>query len=306
MGTWGTSIDENDTYNDIQRDFLDLYNQGNPLDEIYSEFLSDEDFEEIPEESHDFWFAIADLLWQCKGLNDKVFKVVQDIIESKSDLNYWKETNGNDEDIKERENELNKFLEKISTQKKRAKRRVKKKLFDSLFNKGDVITFKLTNNNYGLALVIDDENGIKTESGKNLIVISDFESIDRPTIKEVKKANVKYFVMDYEPVKPRVAIGDFGKMSWEFFPEKRIDIETIGNLKVKTLGFSYNSMAFMWNHLQLWSGKDKNEIQVSNRLKLKDFIIVENVEIKLSDIIKIIGFIVIIILGIIKILGIKN
>ena len=174
MGTWGTSIEDNDTYNDIKAEFLDFYNDGVSLDEIYSEFISDEDFEEVPEESHDFWFAIADLLWQCKGLNDKVLNVVKSIIESKSDLIYWKETNGDDEDIIEREIELNQFLKKISIPKKTAKRRVKKKLYDSLFKKGDVLTFKLENNNYGVALVIDDEKGIKTESGKNLIVLFDF------------------------------------------------------------------------------------------------------------------------------------
>lgn len=274
MGTWGTSIEENDTYNDIEREFLDLYNQGVSLEKIYSEFISDEDFEEVPEESHDFWFAIADLLWQCKGLNAKVHKVVQSIIESKSDLNYWKETNGIDEDIKEREKELNHFLEKISIPKKRAKRRVKKILHDSLFKKGDLLTFKLENKSYGIALVIDDENGIKTESGKNLIVLSDFESIDKPKLNEIKQANVQYFQRNgSDKEKPREVIADFSKMSWELFPEDRIEIEVLTNFNVKNLDFSYNRMAFMWNNLPFWSGRNIKEIQVENRLKFKDFII---------------------------------
>ena len=95
-------------------------------------------------------------------------------------------------------------------------------------------------------------------------------------------------------------------MNWELFPEKRIEIQIITNINVKSLNFNYLEMYFNWRDLPSGSRKNPNRIEVDNRLKFNDFIIDEDVEIDIFTIIKIIGFIVIIILGIIKILGIIN
>ncbi len=285
MGTWGTNIEDSDTYYDVKREFLDLYNQGVSVETLYSEFITEEDLTEISEESHDFYFAVADLLWQCKGLKEELFNVVKNIIESGVDLIYWQDTNGNEYDIKERKIELNKFLEKISVPKISAKKRIKKKLYESLFKKGDLITFRLKNNNYGVALVIDDDKGIKTESGKNLIVLSDFEATKKPTmnnIKEIKNAHVQYETR-YRETYPFAVIADFSKMSWELFPTKRVKIEIITNLNIKTLNFTYNNMGLGWNLLPIWSEKNTSEIQIGNKLKFKNFIIKDNLVVKIKN-----------------------
>jgi hypothetical protein len=65
MGAWGVEINDNDTYLDIKGEFLDMYNENVPIDKIYEHFLKYIDFNNIEEDTQDFWFAILDLLWQC-------------------------------------------------------------------------------------------------------------------------------------------------------------------------------------------------------------------------------------------------
>jgi len=48
---------------------------------------------------------------------------------------------------------LLKFLEKLKTSKDKPQKRVKKKLYDSIFRKGDCLTYLMDNGNYGGAFV---------------------------------------------------------------------------------------------------------------------------------------------------------
>jgi hypothetical protein len=115
MGNWGINIEDSDTYLDVEAEFLEQLSEGISKKEIYHYFLGDEDFEDISEETHDWWFAIADLFWKIGYLDKKVFKVVKTIIETKADLEYWRDCDADEEDILERADHLNAFLNKIST-----------------------------------------------------------------------------------------------------------------------------------------------------------------------------------------------
>ena len=86
MGEWGTAIDENDTYLDVKSEFEELYNKGKDLNDIYKEFISEDDFDIDAEETYEWWFAIADMLWHYKILDKKVYTFIKKIIESKKDL----------------------------------------------------------------------------------------------------------------------------------------------------------------------------------------------------------------------------
>lgn len=275
MGTWGTGIEDNDTYLDIKDEFLALYNQGEAIENIYSKFVSDKVFNEISGETHDFWFALADFLWQTKGLNNTVFNLVKNIIETKSNLKYWEETNENYEDIKEREKELNQFLIKISTPKKRAKRRFKKKLYKSLFKKGDIIIFKTNYGHYGISLIIDDEFDNPSESGRNLVVVTDFESIEKPNLNSIdlNKIEVIYILHKYiTHTEENPYIGDLSAHSWYLFIEEQFNIDVIGNIEVTSLNFRLNQMAFNWTSLLKYSRKLNNKTENNIRLKLIDFV----------------------------------
>ncbi len=268
MGTWGVDISDNDLYKDIEHEFLELYNEGIDVNTITQNIIKKYDESlDSDEDSNNFWFAIADLQWQCKSLDEKVFDKVRDIIESKNDLELWRDLDSSESDIIKREQKLNKFLIKISTVKKTAKKRIKKKLYNSIFKKGDCLVFKLENGKYGGALVIDDEEN--TEYGLNLIAISNLEKEQKPNLNDLKKASLKYYSdgrIIEEYYYPRISY-----FYAKFYSEESIEMEisVIGSLKIKNKKLKGSSWMHWESLTQIWDVEDK---KIKTRLKISDFI----------------------------------
>lgn len=163
MGTWGTSIASNDTYLDIYGDFFLQYNKGKDVKEI-SKYLQNVNRETINEndsaDCHNFWFALAMAQWETKALDLETLNKVKKIIETGDDLKQWKELGAGVTEIAKRQKALNNFLTKISLEKAKPRPRTKTK--PPLFQKGDCVTFKLQNRNYGGVVILeacfDEEN----------------------------------------------------------------------------------------------------------------------------------------------------
>lgn len=165
MGSWGTGISSNDTFADIYDDFFDYYNDGMSVKEITEELINlNWEISDIPEDENNFLFAIALAQWECKELDESVFKRVEYIINSKSDLKLWKESGASNADLKKREKALEKFLEKLKSEKKTAKKRKPKTFINSIFKKGDCLTYVMKNGNYGGAFVLTDEENTRSRS----------------------------------------------------------------------------------------------------------------------------------------------
>src|SRR5690606_16119900 len=111
----------------------------------------------IEEDAPNFWFAIANAQWECKALDKEVFLKVEHIINSGEDIRIWKELDASPADLKTRDKVLNKFLSKLQTEKDKPRKRTKKKLYNSIFKKGDSLVYKMDNGNYGGAYVLTDE-----------------------------------------------------------------------------------------------------------------------------------------------------
>lgn len=127
MGTWGTGLDENDTFGDIYDSFFELYDNGLSVSEI-TKRLSVEFQETIdePDDSDNFWFALAKAQWECKALDQAVFLKVKEIIGSGQNLKVWKDLDASDEDLQERKVVLDQILETISVEKSEPRPREKK------------------------------------------------------------------------------------------------------------------------------------------------------------------------------------
>jgi len=168
MGTWGTSIHDNDAFADIYREFFNLYNKGEQS-EIISKKIIDDNWEilEIEEEKNNLWFAIALAQWETKSLDPKILSKVDDIISSGADLKTWIELGATEEDIKRRKITLEKFLEKIKSDKIKAKPRKRTKAKTPIFATGDCLVFKMSNGNYGGAVVLASD--YNPETAYNLI-----------------------------------------------------------------------------------------------------------------------------------------
>lgn len=269
MGTWGTGIKSNDTSGDIYDDFFKLYNEGKTVKEI-SEKLITENKELIEDkyDSNNFWFALALCQWESKQLETSLFEKVKKIIESKTDLVIWKELDATDADIKEREIELNKFLTKLQTEKKVAKKIVKTKYYNSIFIKGDCFIFKMIDGNYGGAFVLTDEQN--TEVGTNFIALTDISKIEKPTLDDFKKANVyvrretdvNHLFAKFGKIKIEINdIPQIGMVNAIDFKKEKIEFEKIGNLKLYKqykIGNSYRGIPLN-QLLQILPNKENDE-----------------------------------------------
>jgi len=128
MGNWSNRIDGNDTFQDIYRAFFDLYNQGKDPNEVSEQIQEDfaAMFEDYDDRNNSL-FGLAFAQWETKSLDSSVYKKVKEIIETGADLEVWKGLGADVKTIKQRQTLLDKFLIKISTEKEKAKRRVKSK-----------------------------------------------------------------------------------------------------------------------------------------------------------------------------------
>lgn len=189
MGTWGTAISSNDTYADIYGEFFDLYNEGHTVAEISKKIISaNQDIINKKDCSNDFWFAVAKAQWECKQLDKELLDRVTDIIKTGADLEVWRESGSNEKDIAKRKNVLDKFLANLQTERPKAKTRKKKIIRQPVFEKGDCLTFKLANGNYGGAVVLES---IKDSSeGCNLIATTRINLFNKPTKRDFEQAEV--------------------------------------------------------------------------------------------------------------------
>lgn len=237
MGVWGTGISSNDTFADIYEQFIDLYNEGLSVPEI-TKRLIDENQETInlPEDATNFWFALAYGQWECKALDSDVLLKVDHIIQTGEDLRIWEELDASPADLKAREKVLTKFLVKLQTEKEKPRKRSKKKLYDSIFKKGDCLIYKMDNGNYGGAFVLTDEQG--SQVGENYIAITTIDKADKPTLDDFKNAEVyvkRVKEISIKGTKMREKWVDqpqIGGFSALLFKRHNVDIEVIGQLPI--------------------------------------------------------------------------
>ncbi|MGN7784449.1 hypothetical protein ACTJIJ_07980 [Niabella sp. 22666] len=128
MGTWNTKISGNDTFQDIYQNFFALYNQGqDPADiskQIQGKFA--EMFNDYDDKNNSL-FGLALAQWETKSLSNNIYKQVKEIIEIGNDLEVWKELGADNKTLEKRKKELQKFLTQISTEREKAKRRIRPK-----------------------------------------------------------------------------------------------------------------------------------------------------------------------------------
>lgn len=189
MGTWGTAIKDNDAFADIYSEFFDLYNKGGQPD-IISKKVIDDNWEilEIKEERNSLWFALALAQWETKSLDPKVLSTVENIINSGEDLKIWLDLGASEQNIQKRKIALDKFLEKIKSDRPKATPRKRAKSKTPIFTTGDCLVFKLANGNYGGAVVVATDNN--PETAYNLVATTRLNQSTKPTLIEFENAEV--------------------------------------------------------------------------------------------------------------------
>lgn len=234
MGSRSTAIKDSDAFADIYGEFYDLYDKGyEPQDITLKLMINYAEILEIEEEKNDFWFAIALAQWETKSLDTKVLSTVDYIITSGADIKLWQDLGATDHDLKKRKQALDKFLEKVKSDRLKAKERKKIKLKTAIFKTGDCLTFKLKNGNYGAAIVIETND--KSQVASNLIATTRLNLKVIPTIAHIKDAEilVKNFAhFWFEETEVHWYMPDFYKKDYSN------SVKLIGNLNVQ---FEYDN-----------------------------------------------------------------
>lgn len=278
MGTWGTGISSNDTFEDIKYEFFELYNDGLEPTEITDRLInSNKDLIESEEDANNFWFAIALCQWECKSLTPELLERTTDIIKSGADIELWEELGAEKTELTKRQKALDKFLEKLNSEKKGAKKRKKKLLKDAIFRKGDCLTFELINGNWGGAYVLDAD--LQTELGLNYIALTDINSPSIPTEKDFKKSKILKFQIDsfkLEGSKAIPIVEESDEIGFYYEQQyKRIDFEikVIGNINPNRK-FDRNKVTKggNWSWWPETFDQEKNKVNKPGITKLKKFL----------------------------------
>lgn len=271
MGTWGTGISSNDVYEDINYEFFELYNQGMEVSAITEKLIKEnKELIDSHEDQNNFWITIAKSQWECKALDPKIYNRIKDIVESEKDFELWKELDASKSELTKRKKALDNFLEKISTEKKAARKRKVKKLRGAIFEKGDCLAFKLSDGDFCGAFVLESEK--ESEFGLNLIAVTDIKMSDKPTEQDFEEANILFALEQQinKEFKPKEQI------SWcyaQHYKNSETNFEKVGNLKVIPTYLSdkdYQSFS-NWDNLKMFQDNyysETYEYKSDKRVKL--------------------------------------
>jgi hypothetical protein len=189
MGAWGTAISSNDIYADVYGSFFELFNAGSEVPEITCHLTQQfADTVADPDENHDFWFAVAKAQWECQQLDAEVLARVARIIESDDNIRVWQELDASTSDLKKRRAVLEKFLAQLQSERGSARKRKKKIIREPVFEKGECLTFRLSNGNYGGAVVLEAIKG--TEYNYNLIATTRINQPTPPALADFERAEL--------------------------------------------------------------------------------------------------------------------
>jgi hypothetical protein len=183
MGTWGPAIQSNDTSADIYYLFFDLLNKGYEVKEISEKLISEnQETIEDPDDSNNFWLALAKCQWETGQLEPALLSRVENIITSGKDLAAWKGLGADQKLLETRRKKLETFLTLIQSENKKPKKR--KKPPRQIFQKGECLAIKIKRNHSdityytgAIVLELDDEVNLVSKVGLqklSLPVIEDF------------------------------------------------------------------------------------------------------------------------------------
>lgn len=153
MAIDGIKIIDSDLAHDVYGEFMDLYDADVEIAEIKQKIEKwlDEDLDESEFEIFITAYALA--LWETGNLTGDIFNEVQNVIDNGAGVAMWLAECGEDE-AKNRQKVLEKFLNKISSPKKTPRKRKKcKKITNFIFQTNDVVTFQVSDKSFRAAIL---------------------------------------------------------------------------------------------------------------------------------------------------------
>lgn len=125
MGAWGNGVTQSDEYGEVYDRFMEEYDEGKPVADIVRDILEVylDQFEESDGVFHDVYFALGKAEWMCGGISDTILERITYIIENDKDIEFWRELEADENDLKQRKKNLDKFLSSLKTPRGKTKKR---------------------------------------------------------------------------------------------------------------------------------------------------------------------------------------
>jgi hypothetical protein len=179
MGAWGYGIRHDDFVCDVIDEFENALKHGKNIREAtqavrhqFGEVLSDPDLAAL------YWIGLADAQWTYGNLDPAVRKRVKRDLASGLSLAMWDDAKSG---RARRQKALERFVRKIERPNNRPKKAPKVIVRPPKFQPGDCLTCRLSNGQYGAALVLGTDHS-QPEYGKDLIAILDYMAAEKPSI----------------------------------------------------------------------------------------------------------------------------
>lgn len=147
MGVWGMGLAQSDEYCEVYETFMEAYDDGGEPEKIAVDILEQylDEFDADDGVLHDVYFALAKAQWMCQALEPGIYDRVKEIIEKGENIDFYRELEATEADLRLRQKNLQKFLVTLRTPRpvkrklKRKKPTEEKKLPD--LNAGDVLLY---------------------------------------------------------------------------------------------------------------------------------------------------------------------
>ncbi len=125
MGCWGMGIVQSDEFCEVYEKFMQKYNKGESVSQISKEIISEytNEFDENDEILHDVYFAIAKAEWMCCEQSEYILSRVIEIIESGSNIAFYRELGASEKNLKLRQKNLDAFSELLKTPRSKPRQR---------------------------------------------------------------------------------------------------------------------------------------------------------------------------------------
>ena len=125
MGCWGMGMAQTDEFCEIYDKFMEEYDNGKPVAEITAAILAEyhAEFDDGDGIMHDVYFALAKAEWMCCEQSEIVLNRVKEIIESGANIEFYRELEASENDLKVRGKNLEKFLNTLLTPREKPRKR---------------------------------------------------------------------------------------------------------------------------------------------------------------------------------------
>ena len=127
MGCWGMGMAQTDEFCETYDNFMEEYDEGKPVAEITAGILAKyhAEFDDDDGIMHDVYFALAKAEWMCREQSELVLTRVKEIIETKANIEFYRELEATESDLKIRQRNLEKFWTMLCTPREKARKRKK-------------------------------------------------------------------------------------------------------------------------------------------------------------------------------------